>query len=63
VLAGEADRARRAVWWGRGWEGLGAGVLAVEHGARRWLDQAGDEAVSAAAGPWRADLAHVPGAA
>ncbi len=60
VLADEAVTRGIPVWWGRGWEdGSAPAFWSWNTALRRWLDQVGPDAATAAAGAWGAELAHV----
>src|SRR5262245_53383268 len=60
VVAEEAAARAVPVWWGRGWEdGSAPAFWPWNTALRRWIDQAGHEAVAAVAGAWAADLANV----
>ena len=60
ALAGEAEARSVPVCWGRGWEdGSAPAFWPWNTALRRWIDQVGTDAVTAAAGPWAAELAHV----
>jgi tetratricopeptide (TPR) repeat protein len=60
ALADEAGARGVPVWWGRGWEdGSAPAFWSWDTALRRWTDQAGHEAVTAAAGSSAAELAHV----
>src|SRR5262249_34078050 len=60
VLADEAAARGVPVWWGRGWEDGSQPAFWIWNTAlRRWLDQVGPDPVTAAAGTWAAELAHV----
>jgi hypothetical protein len=60
VMAAEAAAAGVPTWWGRGWEDGTAPVFWPWNAAlRRWMQQAGDEGVTRAAGDLAPELAHV----
>src|SRR5262249_57061210 len=60
VVAYEAASRGVPVWWGRSWEdGSAPAFWPWSTALRRWIDQAGHEAVAAMAGSWAADLANV----
>ncbi|MEW6270078.1 MAG: AAA family ATPase [Thermodesulfobacteriota bacterium] len=60
TLADQAEARGVPVWWGRGFEdGSAPAFWPWSTALRRWIDRAGREAVTAAAGPWSTELAHV----
>jgi len=60
VIADDAATRGVPVWWGRGFEdGSAPAFWPWNTGLRRFLEQAGSDAVAAAAGSWGAELAHV----
>jgi hypothetical protein len=60
VLADEATSRGVPVWWGRALEdGSAPAFWPWNAGLRRWIDQAGHDAIAEAAGSWAPELAHV----
>lgn len=60
VLADDAEGRGIPVWWGRGWEdGSAPAFWPWNMALRRWIGQAGHQAIATAAGNWGGELAHV----